>query len=722
MPYIGNITSDFSIDTGNITNRAVTATKLSPSSVGSNGQVLSVDGSGNLQWSADASGTALSGSTNNTITTVTGANAIQGEPNLTFDGSALSVTGSQSITDGSTAFITSTFASNYGKLDVRGTDIANSNHYLISYGAGHGDHNDFHLVNLVGKLVLRTASTKTVSLDAGNLFFNTTASFLGIDTADGSDNKYIAITGGGAVSQSRGATLVLYGNEEPNFGGRLSVQAGNIATGYIRFATGGTESMRIAYNGKVAIGTSIDPSDKLHIDTTGTSAIGLLLKATDDYYPRITGDANRTGADTYLLHLHGKWNGTSVCGITLESGDDTTNKDDGRIAFRTASAGTPLERMRIDRNGYVGINTGEGNAPVDHLHINTTGIVGTGLTLKSTDNNYSTINGNSNRTSADTYLLNIVGSWNNTTVAQITLESGDDTTNKDDGRIGLWTAAAGGSMVEHLRITPSGRIGIKTSGDPTDIPGTSHDTVVIGTNTATSGGITINGAADANFGYQFYDQNGASPCARLLWLGDTDRAVIATKNAAASGDDYKMEFAAGTNNGVKVLTGNLAFDDGYGIDFSLTGNGSGTSSVAELFNDYEEGVFTPGIDFDTNGTRNQTETKGTYRKIGNWVYWNALVGVSKGTASGNMRITGMPYASSTHANTRNYCDFYYNDGWVNVNGRPWGYQSAGNSTACHIYHPDDSGVWNGGHVNVTADNLGASATFRIGGYYPTGTV
>ena len=101
MPYIGNTTSDFSIDTGNITNKAVTATKLSPSSVGSNGQVLSVDGSGNLQWSADASGTALTGSTNNTITTVTGANAIQGEANLTFDGNKLTIANTSS-TDANT--------------------------------------------------------------------------------------------------------------------------------------------------------------------------------------------------------------------------------------------------------------------------------------------------------------------------------------------------------------------------------------------------------------------------------------------------------------------------------------------------------------------------------------------------------------------------------------------------------------------------------------------
>ena len=39
----------------------------------------------------------LTGSTNNTITTVTGANAIQGEANLTFDGSTLAVTGAATV-------------------------------------------------------------------------------------------------------------------------------------------------------------------------------------------------------------------------------------------------------------------------------------------------------------------------------------------------------------------------------------------------------------------------------------------------------------------------------------------------------------------------------------------------------------------------------------------------------------------------------------------------
>jgi len=53
---------------------------------------------GDGTWVAPSGGTALTGSTNNTVTTVTGANAIQGETGLTFDGSTLTVTGSLSVT------------------------------------------------------------------------------------------------------------------------------------------------------------------------------------------------------------------------------------------------------------------------------------------------------------------------------------------------------------------------------------------------------------------------------------------------------------------------------------------------------------------------------------------------------------------------------------------------------------------------------------------------
>ena len=47
--------------------------------------------------SGTGGGVTLSGSTNNTISTVTGANALQGEANLTFDGTTMTVTGNLSV-------------------------------------------------------------------------------------------------------------------------------------------------------------------------------------------------------------------------------------------------------------------------------------------------------------------------------------------------------------------------------------------------------------------------------------------------------------------------------------------------------------------------------------------------------------------------------------------------------------------------------------------------
>ena len=59
-------------------------------------------------------GTSLSGSTNNTVTTVTGANAIQGEANLTFDGDTLLL---KSSTDGRRVSFAGDGTSHYMKYD-----------------------------------------------------------------------------------------------------------------------------------------------------------------------------------------------------------------------------------------------------------------------------------------------------------------------------------------------------------------------------------------------------------------------------------------------------------------------------------------------------------------------------------------------------------------------------------------------------------------------------
>ena len=93
---------------------------------------------------------------------------------------------------------------------------------------------------------------------------------------------------------------------------------------------------------------------------------------------------------------------------------------------------------------------------------------------------------------------------------------------------------------------------------------------------------------------------------------------------------------------------NIKFEDGYGIDFSAT-SGTGTS---ELFDDYEEGTWTPtyttdGTDFDS--VNYDSRTHGRYVKIGSLVYVSATLqtdGITVGFASGDVLIGGLPYTSS----------------------------------------------------------------------------
>ena len=55
-----------------------------------------------------------------------------------------------------TSYVTTQFAANFAKLDLRGTNIGNSNHYILSYGEGHANDHQLHMVNTLGDIVFRT--------------------------------------------------------------------------------------------------------------------------------------------------------------------------------------------------------------------------------------------------------------------------------------------------------------------------------------------------------------------------------------------------------------------------------------------------------------------------------------------------------------------------------------------------------------------------------------
>jgi hypothetical protein len=103
--------------------------------------------------------------------------------------------------------------------------------------------------------------------------------------------------------------------------------------------------------------------------------------------------------------------------------------------------------------------------------------------------------------------------------------------------------------------------------------------------------------------------------------------------------------AAGiTLDGVTLKDGNVVLADGNGIDFSAT-SGTGTS---ELFDDYEEGTWTPTQGSFTTWT--SPTFAATYTKVGRLVTLNiAQTGGVIAASSAALYIGGSPYSAANDA-------------------------------------------------------------------------
>ena len=88
-------------------NVTTSRTYIFPAADGSSGTSLTTDGSGNLSWSSSLT---IANDSNNRVVTATGSSGLNGEANLTFDGSILTVSGEVSMTT----------------LDIGGTNVTST--------------------------------------------------------------------------------------------------------------------------------------------------------------------------------------------------------------------------------------------------------------------------------------------------------------------------------------------------------------------------------------------------------------------------------------------------------------------------------------------------------------------------------------------------------------------------------------------------------------------
>lgn len=150
----------------------------------------------------------------------------------------------------------------------------------------------------------------------------------------------------------------------------------------------------------------------------------------------------------------------------------------------------------------------------------------------------------------------------------------------------------------------------------------------------------------------------------LAWSGNSAVYMTPEDNVQgariAAGGSFKLLVGGGneaidvnsSTRNVTITAGNVIMSNGKGIDFSAT-PGTGTS---ELLDDYETGTWTPAYAFATPGTSAFTYTGGrvgTYTKVGNMVtcfFYLDNVTVTKGTASGALAVTSLPFTISGNTN------------------------------------------------------------------------
>ena len=99
-------------------------------------------------------------------------------------------------------------------------------------------------------------------------------------------------------------------------------------------------------------------------------------------------------------------------------------------------------------------------------------------------------------------------------------------------------------------------------------------------------------------------------------------------------------------NGLTLTDGDIALASGHGISFAADSNASGMAS--ELFDDYEEGTFTPGLIDSADGLgANLTTAVGQYTKVGNKVHFQMRINGDARTSTGNqVYITNLPFTCS----------------------------------------------------------------------------
>ena len=163
-----------------------------------------------------------------------------------------------------------------------------------------------------------------------------------------------------------------------------------------------------------------------------------------------------------------------------------------------------------------------------------------------------------------------------------------------------------------------------------------------------------------------------------------------------------------------TFTGDLIMADGKGIDFSADASPA-AGMTAEILDDYEEGTWDAVVTDGTNPmTMNGSYDTGYYTKVGNLVTVSGyFITTSLGSASGAIRITGLPFTVANNAAAYSGGAAGYGNGLDITAGHTVSIYGQTNDTYIHLQ------VWDAttGSTSMQASEWTADGQIMIGFSY-----
>ena len=102
------------------------------------------------------------------------------------------------------------------------------------------------------------------------------------NTADGSDDQYVGMSGGGGYGPSRGGSVRFFGNEEPTYPGSIRVDIGNVAGSEFVLRAVGVDRFKMNQNGTFDVNKTMTFNSGADLIVTDDLIIGTSSPASGD--------------------------------------------------------------------------------------------------------------------------------------------------------------------------------------------------------------------------------------------------------------------------------------------------------------------------------------------------------------------------------------------------------------------------------------------------------